>query len=470
MQRRDMTALLLSLGVEAFLMLVALRLATFLRGYLPFGKPIKAEAIVLDPPVYLLALVIWLSVFLMLSLQQAYPIRSLLKELKQVATGVGIATLIFAGALYLSYREVPRMTFIYFALLDLFLLLLFRLVVHTIATALQRSGIGKTTVLIVGAGKAGMALASSLKALRRDDVEVVGYLDDDPQKQGQSFQGVPVIGTLAQLINRVKDLAVDQVIFALPMRAERELINSVLELEKLPVDVKIVPDVFDLTFSRVVTEDVAGIPMISLRESAIRGLPRLIKRGVDLLLACVSVAILWPFMLLIAILIKWGSPGPAIFKQKRVGENCKIFTIYKFRSMIVEAESGLTEVIVEDEKGHIIHKRKDDPRLTRIGRLLRRTSLDELPQLFNVIKGDMSLVGPRPEVPELVDRYEPWQRRRFAVPPGMTGWWQIKGRSQRMMHLHTEDDLYYIQHYSLLLDLEILLKTIGVVIRGQGAY
>ncbi len=470
MQRRDMTALLLLLGAELFLMLVALWLATFLRGYLPFGKPIEAEALALDPPVYILALVIWLSVFLTLSLQEAYPIRSLLQELLQVTTGVGIATLIFAGALYLSYREVSRMTFIYFALLGLFLLVLFRVVVHTIHTALRRRGIGKTTVLIVGAGKAGMALASSFKALRRDDLEVVGYLDDDPQKQGQSFHGVPVIGSLEQLMNRVKDLAVDEVIFALPMGAERELLNSVLELEKLPVDVKIVPDVFDLTFSKAAVEDVAGIPVVSLREPAISGLSRLIKRAVDLLLACVLAAILWPFMLLIAILIKWDSPGPAIFKQERVGENCKHFTLYKFRSMIVDAGSRLAEVLVEDEEGHIIHKRKDDPRLTRIGRFLRRTSLDELPQLFNVIKGDMSLVGPRPELPEIVDRYEPWQRRRFAVPPGMTGWWQIKGRSERMMHLHTEDDLYYIQHYSPLLDLRILFKTIWVVIKGRGAY
>jgi lipopolysaccharide/colanic/teichoic acid biosynthesis glycosyltransferase len=144
--------------------------------------------------------------------------------------------------------------------------------------------------------------------------------------------------------------------------------------------------------------------------------------------------------------------------------------VYKFRSMVPDAESKLKDVAIETEDGSLIHKTKDDPRVTRVGRTLRRWSIDELPQLFNVIKGDMSLVGPRPELPLLVERYEPWQRKRFAVPPGMTGWWQISGRSERPMHLHVEDDLFYIQNYSLLLDLQILWKTAGVVLRRRGAF
>jgi lipopolysaccharide/colanic/teichoic acid biosynthesis glycosyltransferase len=134
------------------------------------------------------------------------------------------------------------------------------------------------------------------------------------------------------------------------------------------------------------------------------------------------------------------------------------------------ADKKLDEVIQHDEEGHIIHKLPDDPRVTNIGRFLRKTSLDELPQLINIIRGDMSLIGPRPELPKMVDLYEPWQRARFAVPQGLTGWWQVNGRSDKPMHLHTEDDLYYIQHYSIWLDLRILLKTIWIVIKGKGAY
>jgi lipopolysaccharide/colanic/teichoic acid biosynthesis glycosyltransferase len=144
--------------------------------------------------------------------------------------------------------------------------------------------------------------------------------------------------------------------------------------------------------------------------------------------------------------------------------------MYKFRSMIAGAEEHQDEVTEFTEDGKILHKVRDDPRVTRMGRRLRRMSLDELPQLFNVLKGDMSLVGPRPEMPWLVERYEPWQRKRFAVPQGMTSWWVISGRSDKPLHLHIEDDLYYIQNYSLLLDLQILWKTIGLVLKGRGAF
>jgi lipopolysaccharide/colanic/teichoic acid biosynthesis glycosyltransferase len=142
----------------------------------------------------------------------------------------------------------------------------------------------------------------------------------------------------------------------------------------------------------------------------------------------------------------------------------------KFRSMVLDADERLAEVVQETDDGRVIHKQENDPRVTRIGRFIRGSSLDELPQLLNVLKGEMSLVGPRPELPWLVDKYEPWQRKRFAVPQGITGWWQVNGRSDRLMHEHTEEDLFYIQNYSLLLDLRILYRTIGAVIKRSGAY
>jgi exopolysaccharide biosynthesis polyprenyl glycosylphosphotransferase len=196
----------------------------------------------------------------------------------------------------------------------------------------------------------------------------------------------------------------------------------------------------------------------------------MVKRAFDLIVGSVIQIFVAPVMILIAFAIKISSPGPILFKQRRVGENGRLFWMYKFRSMIVDADTQLREVIREDEEGNIIHKTPHDPRITYIGRFIRRTSLDELPQLFNVMKGEMSLVGPRPELPFLVEKYEPWQRKRFAVPQGITGWWQVNGRSDKPMHLHTEDDLYYVQNYSLLLDMRILIKTIWVVLRGKGAY
>jgi exopolysaccharide biosynthesis polyprenyl glycosylphosphotransferase len=238
----------------------------------------------------------------------------------------------------------------------------------------------------------------------------------------------------------------------------------------MPVRVRVVPDFFDLTFFRATIEDYAGFPLIGLRDSAIDSTDRVIKRLFDLALGTLTLIAVAPVMAITAIAIRLDSPGPALFRQQRVGENGKLFTIYKFRSMYVNAEARQAEVLRRNGNRQVIYKQPDDPRVTAVGRFIRRTSIDELPQLFNVLKGEMSLVGPRPELPWLVEKYENWQRKRFAVPPGITGWWQINGRSDRPMHLNTDDDLYYIQNYSPLLDLVILWRTIGAVLKGKGAY
>ena len=177
-----------------------------------------------------------------------------------------------------------------------------------------------------------------------------------------------------------------------------------------------------------------------------------------------------PLMGLIALILKFDRSGAVLFRQARVGENGRTFNIIKFRTMTANPDQlPIPDGAPETTQPYQI-KSSADPRVTRIGRFLRRTSLDELPQLFNVLKGEMSLVGPRPELPELVKNYEPWQYKRFSVPPGMTGWWQVHGRSDRPLHLNTQDDLYYIENYSILLDILILIYTIGAVISGKGAY
>jgi exopolysaccharide biosynthesis polyprenyl glycosylphosphotransferase len=231
-----------------------------------------------------------------------------------------------------------------------------------------------------------------------------------------------------------------------------------------------VPDFFDLAFHAATIENVGGIPLIGLRDSAIDGFQRFGKRLMDLVLASIGLLLLWPLMLVVAIAIKLEDGGPILYSSARVGENGRIFYMHKFRSMVVNADKLQHIVNHVDENGKVLFKHADDPRITRLGRFLRRTSIDELPQLFNVIKGEMSLVGPRPELPWLVETYEPWQRKRFAVPQGITGWWQVNGRSDNPMHLHTDQDLYYVQHYSLWLDIQILWRTLSVVLRGRGAY
>ena len=177
-----------------------------------------------------------------------------------------------------------------------------------------------------------------------------------------------------------------------------------------------------------------------------------------------------PTAILIALAIKLDDRGPVLFRQERVGENGRRFEMTKFRTMVVGAEQLQAQVARMDESGNVVYKVPHDPRVTRVGRFLRRWSLDELPQFFNVLRGEMSLVGPRPEQVFVVDQYEPWQRQRLAVPPGITGWWQVSGRSDLPMHLNTQYDLFYIRNYSMWLDLKILWLTVGTVMRGEGAY
>lgn len=198
--------------------------------------------------------------------------------------------------------------------------------------------------------------------------------------------------------------------------------------------------------------------------SALRPGQRLVKRWIDLIGASVFLCCAWPLLLIVAFAIKVEDGGPIFYYAKRVGEQGRLFTMYKFRSMVVTADYQ------GDDQAHHRHKRVHDPRITRVGRLLRSSSLDELPQLFNVLKGEMSLVGPRPEQPWLVEQYADWQYRRLSVPQGMTGWWQVNGRSNNVMHLYTAQDLYYIDHYSLWLDCQILWRTIRVVLAREGAY
>jgi exopolysaccharide biosynthesis polyprenyl glycosylphosphotransferase len=225
------------------------------------------------------------------------------------------------------------------------------------------------------------------------------------------------------------------------------------------------------------TINAADMPMTSkkqvttpARTYAMTRMERVGKRLMDILLAGFALLLAAPVMLMVAVMIKLESPGPVLFKQRRVGQGGKLFHIYKFRSMVVNAEALQSTVNKTTADGKTLHKHKDDSRVTRIGKIIRKTSLDELPQLFNILLGDMSIVGPRPELPWLVEQYETWQRERFLVPQGLTGWWQVTGRSEKPCHLSTEDDLHYIHHYSLWLDIKIILMTIPAMLKGKGAF
>ncbi len=313
-----------------------------------------------------------------------------------------------------------------------------------------------------------MRLAQQVRSQPGLGLVLVGFLEDGC---GQPDPTKVVLGALSLLRKVVLEQNISDVVVAVP-RSDYEYLNwAVSELHDLPVKVWIVPDYFSLALHRATVEEFAGIPMLDLRAPALSEYQRITKRAFDLVVGMTALLIISPLLAVVALAVRLTSPGPIFYHAKRAGENGRLFNMLKFRTMVQNADQLRHLVNRFDAQGKLVSfKQVDDPRITSIGHFLRRTSLDELPQLINVIKGDMSLVGPRPEMPDLVDQYQSWQRKRFAVPQGMTGWWQIHGRSDKPMHLHTEEDLYYVQHYSIWLDLQIILRTVWVVLHGKGAY
>lgn len=450
---------------DLLLTLLCLYLASTVRYRVDLGNDLTRDATSLPWPLYGAVALIWLVIFLLLTPQRALFTRSLLEAIGRLVAAVALSSASFAGLLYLSLRDVSRLQFLYFAAINLLVLLVFHLIVRAYVHERNRRT-WQRRALVVGDPTAGQMLAQEFARRPWTGVNVVGYASDDLS----DLHNIPRLGMVSDTPTLVNEHQIDEVIFVMPPQQHDRIAQLSLALLQHPVMVHMVPSVLDLAFARTPIESVGGIPLISLQESALTGPQRLLKRAFDFLASLALLLILSPLLLLIALLIKLESPGPVFFLQERIGEHGRRFKMVKFRSMYADAERRWHEVARRDESGRLVHKSNDDPRVTRIGRKLRRTSLDELPQLINVLRGEMSLVGPRPEMPYVAAEYEPWQWQRFRVPPGITGWWQVNGRSDKPMHLHTEDDLYYIQNYSFWLDLRILFKTLIVVWQGHGAY
>lgn len=459
----------LSIFLDSMLVVVCLGAAALLRIWfnrLPGVQSIDSP-IFLPVSLYVLFPVIWVGALLLFSVYDGRQNLRWVDEFSTLAAGSILAVISMAGVLYLSYRDVSRFLFLSFAGLSFGTMFLWRLAARLANHSRRMQTSRQRRVLILGAGTVGRELEKQIRGAGGLGLMLSGFLDDDPGKRAACGD---IFGPLEDARQVVQQQGVDDVVVALPLSAYARFNRIVSGLHDLPVRVWVIPDYFSLSLHRASVEEFAGMPMLDLRAPALGEYQRMIKRAFDLVVTFSAMPFVLPVMAAAAAAIKLDSPGPVFFKQKRAGENGRVFSMIKFRTMVQNAEALQAQVTTVDEQGRPIHKHASDPRITRVGRFLRRTSLDELPQLFNVIRGEMSLVGPRPEMPYLVEKYQNWQRTRFAVPQGMTGWWQINGRSDRPMHLNTEQDLYYVQHYSIWLDLSILLKTVWVVVRGKGAY
>jgi exopolysaccharide biosynthesis polyprenyl glycosylphosphotransferase len=331
----------------------------------------------------------------------------------------------------------------------------------------RRRGWGIARVVVVGDNSAGRMIMQSIASQPHLGYQVAGFL---ALTAGPDFGRFKRLGTLEELPTVCEVHGVDEVIIALPSVFHSEILGVRDHCQRDGLRFKLIPDLYELSLNRVELDAINGIPLLSIKETTLHGWNHLTKRALDVLLAGGGLVLLAPLWALIALAIKLDSPGPVLFRQQRVGRDESRFDVLKFRSMRADADQIVHELLAQNEATGPLFKMKNDPRLTRVGRRLRRWSLDEWPQLVNVLRGDMSLVGPRPPLPREVEQYEAWHRRRLEASPGLTGLWQVSGRSELGFDEMVMLDLYYIENWSLGLDVRILLRTIPAVFRGRGAF
>jgi exopolysaccharide biosynthesis polyprenyl glycosylphosphotransferase len=419
---------------------------------------------------------IWFSLMtpLVLLLSQAYHHwrgRLWMEHISAIVSAVTVALVLSLAASF-AFRPLvySRLLLLECAIFMVVLMSLDRAAAMLIQRHLRRRGIGVRRIVIVGAGEVGRRVMRTVVARPDLGYQIVGYVDDNPNKgEGEvgRFKGLGPLDNLPQVIDAE---AVDEVIVTLPWTYHRRIMQVLRECARRHVAARLVPDLFQISMSHVEVSDLGGVPLIEVHEIEFNRTEVIIKRVIDLGCVCLGTTLGAPLFALIALAIKLDSPGPILYKQVRVGKNGQLFSVYKFRSMRVGAEAELESLRALNEADGPLFKIKDDPRRTRVGSFLRKSSLDELPQLINIARGEMSMVGPRPPIPDEVAQYKPWHKRRLAVTPGLTGLWQVSGRSELTFDEMVLLDLYYIEHWSPWLDMGIILRTIPKVLLGQGAY
>ncbi|MDF1513368.1 MAG: undecaprenyl-phosphate glucose phosphotransferase [Anaerolineae bacterium] len=394
-----------------------------------------------------------------------------LDHVSKAVSGVFIALVLAMAASFIVRPEVySRLLLLEWGTLLTGLIALNRVVLMLIQQRNRRKGRVIRRVVIVGAGEVGRRVMRTVVARPDLGYRILGYVDDNPDKglgKIGRFQG---LGSLDNLTRIIDEEDVDEVIITLPWNYHRRILNVLRECARRDVSARLVPDLFQMSLSRVEVSDLGGVPLVAIHEITFNQAELTLKRVIDVITVCLGFILGWPILLIIALAIKLDSPGPVLFNQVRVGKNHREFSIYKFRTMRVGAEEDLSKLLDKNEADGPLFKIRDDPRSTRIGRILRQTSLDELPQIWNVLKGEMSLVGPRPPIPAEVAQYKSWHKQRLSVPPGMTGLWQVSGRSELTFDEMVLLDLYYIENWSPLMDLSIMLRTIPKVLIREGAY
>jgi exopolysaccharide biosynthesis polyprenyl glycosylphosphotransferase len=394
---------------------------------------------------------------------------SALDDLSTIFTAAGLSLMaLFAGSTFVRYPAESRLTLIFAWLLMTALVVLGRACYLWLLGALHQRGIAVARTLVVGDSTVGRMIMQALAARPHLGYEVAGFLATDGETNFGRFRRLGTPDAIEEVIHQER---IAQVVIALPSTSHQAILRIVDHCRHHGVQFRLVPDLYEMSLGRLDIDTVSGIPLMGMKQHAILGFNFITKRFIDVAIAAlVLVGLSWLFGLLALVIWLEDRSCSPFFGQTRVGRGGERFTVWKFRSMLPDAEARLHEVLDHNEAEGPIFKMRDDPRRTRVGTLIRRWSLDELPQLWNVLHGEMSLVGPRPATPREVAQYESWQLQRLETLPGITGLWQVSGRSELGFSEQVLMDIMYIENWSLGLDLRILLRTIPAVISGKGAF
>jgi exopolysaccharide biosynthesis polyprenyl glycosylphosphotransferase len=328
-----------------------------------------------------------------------------------------------------------------------------------------------TTVLVVGANEEGQAIAEQLRANRKAGIWIAGFADDELARGSQLLPGVPVLGSIDAVATLVRQHGIQEIIVASTALSREKLLDLFQSFgANDDIAIRMSSGLYELITTGVEVQEIGNVPLLSVNKVRLTGADLFLKRGVDLLLSGVVLLLAWPLMLAMALAVKLDSPGPVFYRRRVVGVSGRLFDALKFRTMYVDADERLARDPELRRRFEENYKLKEDPRVTRVGGLLRRTSLDELPQLFNVLVGQMSLVGPRMITWEERPRYGKWGMNLSTVKPGITGLWQVSGRSDVSYSERVTLDMHYIRNFSIWMDLHLLWRTIPAVLKGHGAY
>jgi exopolysaccharide biosynthesis polyprenyl glycosylphosphotransferase len=457
---------------DAALIYLAFVLAYWTRYSLKLGPQIH-DQLTFDAyqPIAALLLGTMMPVLLLKGAYRSRLSRDVVDEIGVVfsAATTSIAAIVVVTAMLQKY-QYSRGVIVYLWVLLIVVLTLGRGVFRAAQNVCYRYGLGVRRLLVVGGSDVGKMIMQRVVSRRDLGYDLVGFVEHQAAAPLQDFGRFRAVGRVADIPDLIERRSVDEIILALPASSHEQVWPVLTLCEGHGVGIKLVPDLFEMSLSRVEVDDIAGIPLLDVREKPARRVARAAKRLLDLALASVLTLVTLPILTILALLVRLESRGPALLRQERVGMGGRTFTCLKLRTMYDGSEDAQAALEhLNEVRGHIF-KIRDDPRCTRMGRWMRRWSLDELPQIWNVLLGDMSMVGPRPPLPAEVAKYDAYQMRRLEVKPGMTGIWQVSGRSDLPFDEMVVMDIYYVDNWSLSLDIRILVRTVIAVLGRHGAY